>query len=112
MLRQSTSTIGAHQASATEKNTAAIDQILDHVATYPNDGITYQSSAMILASHSDAGFNNDSKACSCAEAHIFLSENDPTPEWNRAILTITQIIKLVMSSAAEVGLGALYMTSN
>ena len=43
--------IGDQQASATEQTAAAIDQILDHVATYPNDGITYRASDMILAAH-------------------------------------------------------------
>ena len=35
------SAIGDQQAAATEQTAAAIDQILDYVATYPNDGITY-----------------------------------------------------------------------
>ena len=67
---------------------------------------------MILAYHSDTGFNNESKARSRAEGHIFLSENDPTPKWNRAILTIAQIINFVMSSGAEAELGAMYITAN
>ena len=67
------STICAQQASATEQTAAAIDQILDHVTTYPNDGITYQASEMILAAHSDSGFNNKAKACRRAVAHILLS---------------------------------------
>ena len=99
------SAIGAKQASATEQTVAAIDQTLDHIATYPNDGITYRASDTILAAHSDAGFKNESKA------HIFLSENDPTPEWNSAILTIAQIIKFSISSAAEVELGVLQTTA-
>ena len=105
------SAIGARQASATEQTTSAIKQILDYVATYPNDGITYRSSDIILAAHPDAGFNNESKARSRAGAHIFLSENAPTPEWNGAILTIAQIIKFLMSSAAEAELCALYITA-
>ena len=105
------SAIGDQQASATEQTTAAINQIIDHVATYPNDGITYQASDMILESHSDSGFNNKSKARSCAGSHIFLSENNPNPEWNGAILTISQIIKCVMSSASEAELGAIYITA-
>ena len=65
---------------------------------------------MILAAHSDSGLNNKSKAHSRAGYHIFLSEDDPTPEWNGSILTISQIIKFLMSSAAEAELGALYIT--
>ena len=105
------SAIGAQQVSATEQTAAAIYQILDHVATYPNYGITYQASDTILASHSDYGFNNESKARSRAGSHICLSENDPNPKWNGDILTIAQIIKFVMSSATEAGLGAIYITA-
>ena len=43
------------------------------------------------------------------ETTYFLSENDPTPEWNAAVLTISQIIKFVISSAAEAELGALHI---
>ena len=105
------SAIGAQQAAATEQTAATIDQILYYVATYPNYGINYQASDMILAAHSDAGFNNYSKARSHARAHIFLSEIDSTPEWNGPILTIDHIIKFVMSSAAEAELGALYINA-
>ena len=35
-LLVSLSAIGSQQASATEQTTAAIDQVLDHVATYPH----------------------------------------------------------------------------
>ena len=105
------SAIGSQKAAATEQTAASIDQILDYVATYPNDGITYWASDMILEAHSDAGFKNYSKALSRAGAHIFLSENDPTPKWNGPILTIAQIIKFAMSSAAEAELGALYITA-
>ena len=66
---------------------------------------------MILEAHLDPGFNNESKARSHAGAHIFLSENNPTPDLNGPILTIDQIITFVMSSAAEAELGALYITA-
>ena len=67
------SAIGYQQASATGKTAAVIDQILDHVATYPNYGITYRAIDMILAAHSDAGLHNNSKARSHAGSHTFLS---------------------------------------
>ena len=56
------STIGSQQASATEDTNKVIHQVLDYFATYPDDGILYQSSNMILAGHSDAGFNNETRA--------------------------------------------------
>ena len=103
--------IGTQQVVATESTAAAISQLLDYVATYPNDGTIYRSSDMILAAHSDAGFNNESKGRSRAGAHIFVSENVPEPKWNGSVLTIAQIIKFVMSSAAEAELEALYVTA-
>ena len=68
------SAIGDQHEVATEQTTAAIDQLLDHVATYPDDGIIYRDSDMILTAHSDAVFNNESKACIHTGSQIFLSE--------------------------------------
>ena len=65
-------TIGARQAAATEETAEEIEQLLDYVATYPDDGILFQKSDMILAAHADAGFLNNSKSRSQADAHIFL----------------------------------------
>ena len=54
---------------------------------------------MILTSHFNAGFHNESKGPSRAGAYIFLSGNDPEPIWNVPVLTIAQIIEFVMTSA-------------
>ena len=80
---------------------------MDHVATYPKDGIGHGDIDMVLAEHSDAGFNNESNYGSRTGDHIFLSEDTPSPKWNGAVLKIAQIIKFVMSSAAEAEIGAL-----
>ena len=69
------SAIGEHKASTTVKKRKAINQLLDYCATYPDDGIVYRSSDMILIAHSDSGLNNETKATIRAGAHIFLSEN-------------------------------------
>jgi len=42
------STISAQQASATQNTMVAVNNLLDHVATYPSDGITFKASNMIL----------------------------------------------------------------
>ena len=52
------STIGGQQEASTEKTNEAINQILDYCATYPNGGIVYRSSDIILCAHLDAGFHN------------------------------------------------------
>ena len=66
---------------------------------------------MILAAHADAGFIKKSKARSRAGARIFISEKDPKPKINGPALTITQIIKYMMASAAEAEMAALYITA-
>ena len=78
---------------------------------YTNDGILFRKSDMILAAHTDAGFLNGSRARSRAGAHTFLSENEPKPKLNGQILTIAQIIKTVMASAAESEMAALFITA-
>ena len=99
------------RAASTEYTAAAIEQILDYVATYPNDGILFRKSDMILAAHADAGFLNESRARRRAGANILLSENEPKPKLNGPILTMAQIIKTVMALAAEAEIAALFITA-
>ena len=49
--------------------------------------------------------------CSQAGGHFFLSNDETSPPNNGIILTNATIIKAVMSSAAEAGLGALYLNA-
>ena len=105
------SVIVCQHASATEATNMAIHQLLGYCATYPDDGILYRASDMVLAGRADAGFNNETKARSRAGAHIFLSENESIPRWNGPILTIARIMKYVVSSAAEAEMIALFLTA-
>ena len=105
------STISTQQAKATKNTEKAVSQLLDYVATYPNDGITYRASNMVLAAHSDASYLTEPNSRSRAGAHIFLTEDDPIPRQNGPIQTISQVIKYVMASAAEAELAALYTTA-
>ena len=74
--------IGAQQAAATEDIAAAIEQLLDYVATYPNDVTLFRKIDRILVVHTDARFLNKSRPRSRAGAHIFLSENEHKPKLN------------------------------
>jgi hypothetical protein len=105
------STIAATQASATENTRAKINKLLNYCATYPNDGITYRASSMVLAGHSDASYNSEPNSRSRAGGHIFLSEDAPIPRNNGPILSISRIIKYVCPSAAEAEIGALFMVA-
>ena len=84
---------------------------MDYCATYPADGILYQSSDMVLCAHSKAGFHNESKGLSRAGAHIFLSDNNTMTQWNRSMLTLAKIIRFVMSFASKAELGTMFITA-
>ncbi len=105
------SAIAACQSYATVATEQAVHLLLDYVATYPLGGIINQSSDMILCAHANAGFLNETNSCSWAGAHIYLSENDPFSCFNSAVLSVAQIIKFVMASAAEAELAALFVTA-
>ena len=96
------------QRRATKK---AVNVLLDYCAAYPSAGIKYRSSDMVLCGHSDAGFNNESGSWSRADAHIFLFEEYDFPRWNVLVLTITQIMKYMLSSAAKAEMAALFLTA-
>jgi len=66
---------------------------------------------MTPSSHSDASYLSEPKAHSCAGGHFFLSSDCEDPANNGAVLKLTQLIKAVMSSAAETELGALYINA-
>ena len=85
--------------------------MLDYIATQEDAVLTYHASDMVLAVHSDAGYNNMSKARSRAGGLFFMSNNEDIPPPNGAVLNIAQIIKAVMSSAAEAELGALFINA-
>ena len=72
---------------------------------------TYKASDMVLAVHSDASYLSKPKACSREGGHMFMPANDNIPTNNGAILNISQIIRAVMSSAAEAELGALFINA-
>jgi hypothetical protein len=104
--------IATQQASPMQNTMERIRQLLDYCASQEEAVITYHSSDMILAIHSDAGYLvNETKVRSRVGGHFFLSRDEQNPPNNGAILTIAQIIDAVMSSAAEAELGALFINA-
>jgi hypothetical protein len=86
-----------------------VKQFLDYAFKNSNAIVTYQASDMVLTAHSDASYLSEANACSQAGGHLFMSSNTPHLNNNGAVLTITQIIKAVISLAAEAKIGALYI---
>ena len=68
------SAVDAQQAATTEDISDVNKQLLDYAATYPNYGIFYCASKMVLAARSNAGFQNESKGHSRTGSHTFFIE--------------------------------------
>jgi hypothetical protein len=86
-------------------------KLLDFMATQEEAILTYCASKMVLAIHSDALYLFKPKACSRAGGHMFMAGNEEIPFNNGAVLNISQIIRAVMSSAADAELGALFINA-
>ena len=71
--------------------------------------LSYHSSDMVLAVHSNASYLSKLKACSRAGGHFFLSSNTTVPPNNGAVLNIAHIIKKFMSSATKTDPPGLYI---
>ena len=105
------SAIASQQSAPTEATMKRARHLLDYLASQEEAILTYRASDMVLAVHSDAGYNNETGARSRAGGHFYLSSDEDIPPNNGAILNIAQVIKAVMSSAAEAELGALYINA-
>ncbi len=110
-------TLGEQQANSTQATLAAITQLLNYCDTHPTAEIEFVASDMILHVDSDASYLSCSKARSRAAGYHYLSScpteplsaSSPTPPTNGAIHVHCQIMREVLSSAAEAELGALFL---
>lgn len=66
---------------------------------------------MKLAIHSDLSYLSEPKVRSRAEGHFFLTNNNTNEQTNGAVLSVTQMIKAIMSSSAESELGAMFINA-
>jgi len=84
-------------------------QLLDYLATQEDAILTYHTSNLILAAHSNPSYLGEPDARSRVGSHFFFSSNANIPPNNGAILSIAHIIKHVMASATEAELVALFI---
>ena len=103
--------LGTQQAEPTEETNKQANQLIDYLVSQEEAVLTFRASNMVLAVHSDASYLSESKARSCAGGHFFLSNDEPHPPNNGAILTIAQVIKVVMLSASEAELATLFINA-
>ena len=101
------SAIASEQAKPTKQTLTRVQQLLDYMATNPDAVVRFYESDMILNLHSDASGRSRARGC------FFLSSalKDKQDIQPNGIIHITcAILKLVAASAAEVELGALWLS--
>jgi hypothetical protein len=115
-------TLATEQAKGTETTLRHLVHLLNYCATNPEACIRYHASDMVLHIECDASYLSESKARSRAAGYHYLSSHphDPTrpptatesaPPSNGAIHVHCQILREVVSSAAEAELAALFHNS-
>ena len=105
------STIASTQSLSTEDIINRTKHILDYIATKEDAVPIYHTSGMLLAIHSDAGYNIMSNARCRAGGYVFMPNNEDIPPPNGSILNIAQVIKAIMSYAVEAESGALFINA-
>lgn len=104
------SAITSEQSKATECTHEKINQLLVYYATNLNPILRYQASDMQLQVHSNASYLNETEAQSQVGGYFCMTNNAPKEDIdNGAIINPTGVLKVVVSSAAEVEVGALFV---
>ena len=93
--------ITSRQSKGTENLEKEVNKFLDYCAIHPNAGVIFVASDMMLALHSDASYLSEPKSKSRAAGNVFLGKINNESFNNGAIMTLSKIIKHVMSSVSE-----------
>jgi hypothetical protein len=112
-------TLATQQSKGTRATMIALTQLLNHAATHPDASVLHVASNMCLHVSSNASHDSVPKARSRAAGCHFLSNKpidptqpplsaDPDPPDNGAIQILCQIMREVLSTAAESELAALF----
>ena len=103
--------LASQQVTPTQEIMKKVKRFRDYAASNPYAVVTYNAINVVLAVHSNALYLSETKSRSRAGGGLFCSANEIYPANNGAVLKVSQIIKAVMSSAAEAELGALYINA-
>ena len=105
------SKIALQQSAPTSETMKWVKQLLNNWALQEDAILIYQKSDMKLAGHSDAGYLIGPKAYRRVAGHFFISNGSPFPPNNGAVLTVSQTIKVFITSAVEAELGSLFINA-
>jgi hypothetical protein len=103
--------IASSQSKATEDVEAACAYFLHYAATYPNATIVYRCSDMFLRVVTDASFHSETNAGTRMGGVHFLGDRLDGTKLNGMIDTLCKLIDVVVASAAEAELGALFFNA-
>jgi hypothetical protein len=95
------SAIAARQSNGTRAVADACHQLLSCIVTHLNAGIWYKACNMVLSVHTDMSYPSQPGSKSQAAGHFYLSNCNYKDFNNGAILTLSTIIKHIMSSASK-----------
>jgi hypothetical protein len=101
--------VASAQAHPTQLVLAQAQRLLAYAATYPNNVIVYNKSDMILRVQSDASYLSRSNSRSVAGGLAYLVNKDAShTQINGSVYTFSNIIDVVVASAAEAEYAALF----
>ena len=106
--------IASQQAKPTRNTYDAVTKLLNYAASHPDAQVQLRASDMVLHIDSDASYLSVPKARLRAAGFMYLngtpaSKSNPNPtHYNGPVHVVCQILRNVMSSAAEAELGALF----
>ena len=103
--------LASRQATPTTDLEKAVERLLQYTATWPNAGITYRPSDMLLYIHSDGSHLSETRSRSRAGSRIYLRGNEDKSfsTANGSIGALSTIIPTVTASAAETEYASLFV---
>ena len=114
--------LSSAQTKGTEATAQAVTHLLNYCATHPDAILRYHTSDMYLHIHSDASYLSEAQAKSRVAGYYFLRDKpkDPTvapspdsepPPENGALHVLSNIMKVVVSSATEAEMGGVFFNA-
>jgi hypothetical protein len=99
------------QPTTIEDTIVKLLTFLNYCASHPDSKIRYTACGLMLNIHSDTRYLNTSEAQSRAGGHFFMISQHKNGEQhhNGAFLTLSTIIRMVVATAAEAEMGALFL---
>jgi hypothetical protein len=109
-MQHALSTLATQQTTGTQQTMNHLVYFLNYCASHPDAKLRYSRSDMILYCESDAAYLTEPQARSRSGGYHYLGNRPGHPLMhNGPVLTISKVIKAVMSAASEAEAGSLFI---